>query len=90
VQREIPAIRYHGSVHSESGFTETTTLRRRRSAAVILEAAFGPIVSVLGLAIMLNAGVGLGRSSRIKLQCLWLTDGLLKVTDGVMLIFGVA
>ena len=55
-----------------------------------MSVAFGPVVLALGLAIMLNAGVGLGRSSRIELQSLWLTDGLLKVAAGVTMILGVA
>jgi hypothetical protein len=52
--------------------------------------AFGPLAVALGLAIMLNAGVGLWRSSRATLRPLWLTDGLLKVTAGMMMLLDVA
>jgi len=52
--------------------------------------AFGPVVLVLGLAIMLNTTVGLWRLTGMNLQFLWLTDGLLKVTAGVMMLLGVS
>src|SRR5262245_6930560 len=52
--------------------------------------AFGPVVLVLGLAVMINAGFGLWGSSRVRWEALWLTDGLLKVTAGVMMLCGVA
>jgi len=54
-----------------------------------MSVAFGPVVIALGVASMLNAGVGLWPSFRAKLQPLWLTDGLLKVTAGMIMIFGV-
>ncbi len=52
--------------------------------------AFGPVVMVLGLAIMLNAGIGLWKPSEIDLRHSWLADGLLKVAAGIMMMLGVA
>ena len=52
--------------------------------------AFGPVMLLLGLALMLNAGIGLWKTSVIELQHSWLADGLLKVTAGVIMMFGLA
>ena len=52
--------------------------------------AFGPVVLVLGLAIMLNAGIGLWKPSAIDLRHSWMADGLLKLAAGIVMVLGVA
>ena len=37
---------------------------------------------------MLNAGIGLWKKSAIELRTYWLTDGLLKVAAGVIMMLG--
>ncbi len=51
--------------------------------------AFGPVVLVLGVAVMLNAGMGLWKASAIDLRHSWMADGLLKVGAGVLMLLEV-
>lgn len=48
--------------------------------------AFGPIIGILGIMTILNAGVGLWLRPKMKLSTLWFFDGLLKLACGIMMV----
>jgi hypothetical protein len=48
--------------------------------------AFGPIIGILGILTMLNAGAGLWLSPNMNLSILWFFDGLLKLACGILMI----
>jgi len=45
--------------------------------------AFGPIIGVLGILTILNAGTGLWLRPNMNLSTLWFFDGLLKMAGGI-------
>ena len=45
--------------------------------------AFGPIIGILGVLTILNAGVGLWLRPNMNLSILWFFDGLLKLASGI-------
>ena len=47
----------------------------------------GPVIVLLGLCVMINAGIAL-RIPALGLRTVWLTDGCLKLTLGLVLWFG--
>ena len=51
--------------------------------------ALGPLVVLLGLCVMFNAGIAL-RIPALGLRIVWLTDGCLKLATGLLLWFGAA
>ena len=48
--------------------------------------AFGPIIGILGILTILNAGVGLWLRPNMNLSILWFLDGLLKLACGIMMV----
>lgn len=52
---------------------------------VIMTPGMGPIIGIMGLAGVLNAGVGLIWKG-VPLRLLWFTDGLIKLAGGAVLI----
>jgi hypothetical protein len=52
---------------------------------VIMTPAMGPIIGIMGLAGVANAGLGLA-SKGASLRLLWFTDGLIKLAGGAALI----
>jgi uncharacterized protein DUF6609 len=47
--------------------------------------AFGPIVAILGMLTILNAGVGLWLRPKMNLSVIWFLDGLLKFVCGIIM-----
>jgi hypothetical protein len=47
--------------------------------------AFGPIIAILGILTILNAGVGLWLSPNMNLSILWFCDGMLKLAGGIIM-----
>jgi hypothetical protein len=47
--------------------------------------AFGPIIGILGILTILNAGVGLWLRPNMNLSILWFFDGLLKLACGIIM-----
>jgi hypothetical protein len=45
--------------------------------------ALGPIIGILGILTILNAGAGLWLNPDLNLSILWFFDGLLKLTGGI-------
>ena len=45
--------------------------------------AFGPIIGILGILTILNAGAGLWLGPNMDLSILWFFDGLLKLAGGI-------
>jgi hypothetical protein len=45
--------------------------------------AFGPMIGILGILTILNAGAGLWLRPTMNLSLLWFFDGLLKLTSGI-------
>ena len=45
--------------------------------------AFGPMIGILGVLTILNAGAGLWLRPTMNLSILWFFDGLLKLTGGI-------
>jgi hypothetical protein len=48
--------------------------------------AFGPIIALLGILTILNAGVGLWLRPKMRLSILWFFDGLLKLVCGIVML----
>ena len=48
--------------------------------------AFGPIIAILGILTILNAGAGLWLRQDMNLSILWFFDGLLKLACGIMMV----
>ena len=47
--------------------------------------AFGPIIGILGILTILNAGAGLWLKPNMSLSIVWLLDGLLKFACGILM-----
>jgi len=54
---------------------------------LLMYPAFGPLIALLGLAAMGNAGIGLAAPGR-RLRVVWLIDGCLKLAAGLLLWLG--
>jgi hypothetical protein len=50
-----------------------------------MAAAFGPMIAILGILTILNAGAGLWLRPNMNLSALWFVDGLLKVASGSLM-----
>ena len=48
--------------------------------------AFGPIMGILGILTILNAGAGLWLRPNMNLSILWFFDGLLKLACGILML----